>query len=343
MASSLQPHPPLWAQATLFHLVAYAGIKMLHARPGLNRFVSGGRIYQRKGVWLSFAAKVRFTDEAPLTTVKLPFAAAIRFDECVDAIAQAVNAGRSGQMTRTESEVRLLNRLPAPLLRAVIATVRGLDRCNLLPAALIEPDPLYSSMFLANLGSIHIGNAYHHLYEHGTCSLFGVVGAVKKILAPGRDGQPEVRQVLQAQWSFDERVNDGFYCVESLEMLRRVLEDPQRYVDGEAWQAFTEAPGFRRCLAYRAVERTAAWRLLRLGRFPVRGIWNAMIFAPQLRRSPARFRRLEICRNMKLNQFRHIVLLAGTRIPPSKFLLHQRKSLIKQVLMSAPYSGVLLR
>jgi hypothetical protein len=229
------------AQATLFHLVAYAGIKMLHARPGLNRFVSGGRIYQRKGVWLSFAAKVRFTDEAPLTTVKLPFAADIRFDECVDAIAQAVNAGRSGQMTRTESEVRLLNRLPAPLLRAVIATVRGLDRCNLLPAALIEPDPLYSSMFLANLGSIHIGNAYHHLYEHGTCSLFGVVGAVKKILAPGRDGQPEVRQVLQAQWSFDERVNDGFYCVESLEMLRRVLEDPQRYVDGEAWQAFTEA------------------------------------------------------------------------------------------------------
>ena len=226
------------AQATLFHLVAYACIKMLHARPGLNRFVSGGRIYQRKGVWLSFAAKLRFTDEAPLTTVKLPFPAGIRFDECVETIAQAVNAGRSGQMTRTESEVRFLTRLPAPLLRAVIAAVRGLDRCNLLPAALIEPDPLYSSMFLANLGSIHIDNAYHHLYEHGTCSLFGVVGAVKKNLVPGRDGQPEVRQVLQAQWSFDERVNDGFYCVESLEMLRRVLEDPQRYVDGEARRPF---------------------------------------------------------------------------------------------------------
>lgn len=30
--------------ATLFHLVAYASIRMLHARPGLNRFVSGGSI-----------------------------------------------------------------------------------------------------------------------------------------------------------------------------------------------------------------------------------------------------------------------------------------------------------
>lgn len=224
--------------ATLFHLVAYACIKMLHARPGLNRFVSGGRIYQRKGVWLSFAAKIRFTDEAPLTTVKLPFPAGINFDECVEMIAQAVNAGRSGRVSRTEAEVRFLTRLPAPLLRAVIAAVRGLDRCNLLPAVLIEPDPLYSSMFLANLGSIHIDNAYHHLYEHGTCSLFGVVGAVRKTLVPGRDGQPEVRQVLQAQWSFDERVNDGFYCVESLEMLRRVLENPQRYVEGDIAEAF---------------------------------------------------------------------------------------------------------
>ena len=228
-------------QATLFHLVGYACIRMLHSRPGLNRFVSGGSIYQRKGVWLSFAAKIRFTDDAPVTTVKLPFPVGIRFDECVDRMTQAVSDGRSARLSRTESEVRFLTRLPAPLLRAVIAIVRGLDRSNLLPAALIEPDPLYSSLFLANLGSIHIANAYHHLYEHGTCSLFGVIGGVRKILVPGRDGQPEACEVLQAQWSFDERINDGFYCVESLEMLRRVMEDPQRYVDSESEEAFTSS------------------------------------------------------------------------------------------------------
>jgi pyruvate/2-oxoglutarate dehydrogenase complex dihydrolipoamide acyltransferase (E2) component len=224
--------------ATLFHLVAYACIKMLHARPGLNRFVAGGRIYQRKGVWLSFAAKKRFTDEAPLATVKLPFAADITFDECVETISAAVNDGRSERESRVETEVRLLSWLPGPMLRGVIAALRGLDRWNLLPAMLIEPDPLYTSMFLANLGSIHIDNAYHHLYEHGTCSLFGVVGGARKVIVPGRNDQPEVRQVLQTQWSFDERVNDGFYCVESLEMLRRVVEDPDRYIDGEAAHAF---------------------------------------------------------------------------------------------------------
>lgn len=226
------------AQATLFHLVAYACIKMLHARPGLNRFVSGGRIYQRKGVWLSFAAKKRFTDEAPLSTAKLSFPADIRFEDCVDSIAAAVNDGRSSRESRVETEVRLLSHLPSPVLRTVIAAVRGLDRCNLLPAALIEPDPLYTSMFLANLGSIHIDNAFHHLYEHGTCSLFGVIGGARKAIVPGRDDEPEVRQVLQTQWSFDERINDGFYCVQSLELLRRVLEDPQRYVESDTMKAF---------------------------------------------------------------------------------------------------------
>jgi len=221
--------------ATLFHLVAYACVKMLHARPGLNRFVSGSRIYQRKAVWLSFAAKTRFTDEAPLTTVKLSFPAGVGFDEFVDAVSTAVNDARSGRPSRMEKEVRFLARLPGPLLRVVLATVRGLDHVNLLPAMLIEPDPMYSSVFLANLGSIHIGNAFHHLYEHGTCSLFGVVGAARKILVPGRDEQPEVRQILQAQWSFDERVNDGFYCVESLEMMRRILEEPERYVERDAF------------------------------------------------------------------------------------------------------------
>jgi 2-oxoacid dehydrogenases acyltransferase (catalytic domain) len=225
--------------ATLFHLVAYACIKMLHARPGLNRFVSGGRIYQRKGVWLSFAAKKRFTDESPLATVKLSFPADITFDNCVDLIAKAVNDGRSGCESRVETEVRLLSWLPGPMLRSVIAGVRGLDRWNLLPAALIDPDPLYTSMFLANLGSIHIDNAFHHLYEHGTCSLFGVVGGARNVLVPGRDGQPAVRKVLQTQWTFDERVNDGFYCVESLEMLRRVVEDPERYVEREDAQGFS--------------------------------------------------------------------------------------------------------
>jgi hypothetical protein len=202
-------------RATLFHLFVHACANVLHDRPGLNRFVAGGRIYQRHGVWISFAAKTHMKDDAPLATVKLPFPPGETFDEL-----------RSGRERRIETEVRLLTKLPGPVLRTVVGAGRWLDRFNLLPAALIEPDPMFTSMFLANLGSIHIDGAYHHLYEYGTCSVFGVMGAVRHASVASRGGATGVREVLQAFWSFDERVNEGFYCVESLALLRRMMEDP---------------------------------------------------------------------------------------------------------------------
>jgi hypothetical protein len=216
--------------ATLFHLVLYASARMLHARIGLNRFVAGGRIYQRRGVFLSFALKTRLEDDAPLTTVKLAFPEELSFEKCIDIVTEAILQGRSGRPSPIEREVRFLTRLPTPALRAVVAAGNVLDRFNLLPASLIDPDPMYSSMFLANLGSIHIDNAFHHLYEHGTCGLFGVVGKPQRHLQADRSGKPSVRSVLPLQWSFDERINDGFYCLESLQTLRRIVEDPQRYV-----------------------------------------------------------------------------------------------------------------
>jgi hypothetical protein len=215
--------------ATLFHMLVFACANMLHARPGLNRFVSGGRLYQRKGVWLSFALKKRMAEEEPLLTVKLEFPAGEHFDQCVERIAAATKDSRYGGERHIDSEVRLLTNLPGPLLTAILAGGRLLDRINLLPSFFIDPDPLYTSMFLANLGSIHIDSVHHHLYEYGTCSLFGVMGTVKKVMAVDRRGRPEVREVLQVNWSLDERVNDGFYCVESLAMLQRQMEDPATY------------------------------------------------------------------------------------------------------------------
>src|SRR5512135_3059827 len=45
--------------ATLLHLLIWASAQVLHARPRLNRFTAGGRIFQRRGIWISFSAKKR--------------------------------------------------------------------------------------------------------------------------------------------------------------------------------------------------------------------------------------------------------------------------------------------
>ncbi len=56
--------------------------------------------------------------------------------------------------------------------------------------------PLYSSALLANLGSVGLDSAYHHLYEYGTTPIFVTMGRVKKAVVPGDNDVPVVREVV---------------------------------------------------------------------------------------------------------------------------------------------------
>jgi hypothetical protein len=213
---------------TLFHLVLAALGKALHARPGLNRFVSGGRIYQRNGVFVSFAAKKRFADDAPLVTIKLPM---VEGEPLADMrrIYESVGEGRGDKERPVDKEVRWIMKAPGFLVRFMLALFIFLDRWNLAPAAMLKTDPMYASLFCANLGSVGIDKAWHHLYEYGTVSLFAALGVVRKDIAIV-DGKPEVHDFVRIRYSFDERINDGFYCAASLGIVRDYLEEPEKFV-----------------------------------------------------------------------------------------------------------------
>jgi 2-oxoacid dehydrogenases acyltransferase (catalytic domain) len=220
---------------TLFHLFLWAMGTGFYVRNGLNRFISGGRIYQHKGVHLSFAAKKKFNEKSELVTVKLPFFEKEPFADCVRRVLDAIGEGRSGKDAKGEEltvnkELKLAMALPGPLLRFVMACLRGLDRFNLLPGSMIESDPMFTSCFVANLGSVGIDRTYHHLYEYGTASLFCVLGSPRKQVVVGADGKPGVKEMIECRWSFDERINDGFYCAASLRYLSRLVEDPEKYI-----------------------------------------------------------------------------------------------------------------
>jgi pyruvate/2-oxoglutarate dehydrogenase complex dihydrolipoamide acyltransferase (E2) component len=84
---------------------------------------------------------------------------------------------------------------------------------------------MYASAFVANLGSIKIDAAYHHLYEHGNCPLFVTVGQIQP--RPVADGaEVAVRPTAMLRYTYDERIEDGLYCAAALELLRRRIEDP---------------------------------------------------------------------------------------------------------------------
>jgi hypothetical protein len=229
--------------ATLFHLFLWAMGRVLNQRAGLNRFVSGGRIYERKGVHLSFAAKKKFRDEAPLVTVKVPFPPDEPFDECVRRIIASIDDGRSDEQRTVDKELKLAMALPGWLLRLVMALLRGLDRLNLQPGAMIANDPMYASVFVANLGSVGLDRTYHHLYEYGNISIFASLGTQRKALCVGPDDQPAVRDGIEVRWALDERINDGFYCATSLRHVQRIVENPEKYIGSPTKVVATDGIG----------------------------------------------------------------------------------------------------
>jgi hypothetical protein len=216
------------------HAVVGAAFIALSETPKMNRFVVGRRLYQRNKRYLTFSMKRQKMDrEAAISTVKLEMKDGESFVEFVGRVNAGIGEERSGKKTRGDKELDLFNLLNRPVLRFVADALRTLDYYNLLPASFIDPDPMYTSIFIANLGSLGMGAGYHHLYEYGTCPLFIMVGQLEdRVVA--RDGQAVVRPILPVRFTYDERIEDGLNARFGIDALVRVLQDPETWLNGRA-------------------------------------------------------------------------------------------------------------
>jgi hypothetical protein len=216
-------------RATLFHVILHGLATVLHERERLNRFTVGRRTYQRTGVFLSFAAKKQMSDDAPLATIKRGFAREESFDQLVAGLTGEIGGARAATPSAMDKELAILLVLPGFLLAFLIGALNRLYAWGLAPRSLVDTDPLYTSAFVANLGSLKIDAAYHHLYEHGNCPLFVTIGQVAQTPAVV-GGELTVRPQLTLRYTFDERVEDGLYCAKSLQGLAQRLEDPASWI-----------------------------------------------------------------------------------------------------------------
>jgi len=213
----------------LFHLVLHSLATVLHERERLNRFTVGHRTYQRNGVFLSFAAKKAMSDDAPLATVKRRFDRGETFAQVVAAVSGEVDGARSPKLSHIDRELSVLLKLPGLLLALLLRFLRILYAIGLAPRSLVDTDPMYTSAFLANLGSVKLDAAYHHLYEHGNCPLFVTIGKTADVPAV-ENGKLIARPTLTLRFTYDERVEDGLYCARSLTLLQQRIEDPASWI-----------------------------------------------------------------------------------------------------------------
>src|SRR5262249_32936654 len=161
--------------------------------------------------------KLEMTDEAPFRMIKMEVPREEPFDACMQRLATSVVEARGDALRPIDKEGALLTRLPGWLLKIVVAAGRWLGAGDVFPRSMAEPARLFTSLILSNIGSAGLEDAFHHMHEYGTASLFGMVGRPRKQVVVGRDGSPEVRDMLQVRWTADERISDGLYFGRTLE------------------------------------------------------------------------------------------------------------------------------
>jgi len=214
--------------ASLFHMVLRALALTIYDRPRVNRFVAGGRYWQRRGVWLSFSGKKGMSDDAPIYTAKRLFPKEETFEQMVDSLWDTQLMGRSARTSDTEREISLLLKMPPFILGRVVRIGRWLNERNLFPNVMIANDPLFASAFVANLGSVGMDACYHHNYDYGTIPVFLTIGRIKKVPVVNEAGEVVAAEVFDLKYTYDERTEDGFYVARGLTFLRECLENPER-------------------------------------------------------------------------------------------------------------------
>jgi hypothetical protein len=219
---------------TLFHCVLRGLGIALTEFPRLNRFVAGRRLYERHGVWLAFSGKQRLERDAALFTAKVAFEARDGLAGLADRVYAQLGTARSGRETHEEHTIKTYLRLPGPLLRLGVRLQRAIDALGLMPGKMIEDDALYASVFVANLGSVGLDAVYHHLYEYGSIPIFVTMGRVHRTPVVRDDGAVVSEEVFTLRYTYDERIEDGFYAARALERMAAALADPAAVLGADA-------------------------------------------------------------------------------------------------------------
>lgn len=214
---------------TLFHCFVTAMARLCRERPLLNRFIQGGRIYERYDISLSFVAKRRFTDHSEEALMFLTPKDTDTLDDVAKRIIGDVREARKSEHA-TGGVDELLDKfaaMPRGLMMFLVWFVRCLDFWGVNPKFLTDGDPNYSTVLLSNLGSIKCKSVYHHLNNYGTNSIMLTIGTIHKEKILMEDLSEQIRDVVDIGVTIDERIGDGFYFARSLKLIRHIFAHPE--------------------------------------------------------------------------------------------------------------------
>ena len=216
---------------SVFQLVIAAIGRALVERPKMNRLVINNHYYQRNHMSVSFVTKASLHEDAEEVNVMIPLEPDDTIDSVNERFTRHVDNIKTGGSNTSDGAVDILAHAPVFLLNFVFSIYRFLDNHNLITAGILRTLPLYSTVFLANLGSVQLDSPFHHLFDAGTNGIFLALGLVKKENYIADDGSLKSRRKMKIIFSYDERIIDGYYAGKAIKAIKRHVENPELMVE----------------------------------------------------------------------------------------------------------------
>ena len=210
----------------IFHIFIAALVRVAAERPAFNRFVVGKRLYQRNAIIIGFMAKQELTEEAQEISVKVHFEPTDRLQDVQEKIKEKVDVVKSGSGFAADDTIETLLKLPKFVTSFIFFFMRLIDHFGLLTKSFIDENPLYTSAYVTNVGSIGLDAPFHHMYEWGTTSVFAALGKIHPDCII-KDGEITITDVVNVNFTVDERIADGIYMAKSLGYFKTYMENPE--------------------------------------------------------------------------------------------------------------------
>ena len=211
----------------MVHLFIAAYIRVLCHLPGLNRFVSGQRVYARNTITINMMVKRGITVDSEETCAKVDFELTDTIYDVYRKMNDAVEEIRSSDDSGTEKAARILMSTPRLLLKLAVKLIKLADYFDWLPMSLLRVSPFHGSMIITDLGSLGIGPIYHHIYNFGNLPVFIAYGSRRAVVCCDKDGKASVKKYIEMKAVTDERICDGFYYASAFKIIKRHVENPE--------------------------------------------------------------------------------------------------------------------
>lgn len=213
----------------LLHVMLATYVRTVAKRPGINRFVSGQKIFARNDIQVMLTIKKEMRLDAQETVIKGIFSPTDSPEDIYHTMAQLVDENRAqGDANDMDGVARILTYIPGILLKFAVWLLNFLDYFGLLPKFLLKVSPFHGSFFITSMGSLGIPAIYHHLYNFGNVPIFCSYSAKRSQYILNKEGQPEQRKFVDFKFTLDERICDGHYYASALKMMNDYLKHPDK-------------------------------------------------------------------------------------------------------------------